>query len=478
MPAQPPIRPRPTPEELFAGLDERVRAVLADDGPIGRALTRAKTVPGSELAKLVGEMQAELAWLRGEKCLGERNTYADMFWGDRTPMSNFMSHLREPVLNKDRRALFVRALVVAQISKDGLWSDKTPGGHLLANEPCVYESVFGNLIPQVHLDAAYACSFLEDLSPTADLDWRYYRRVRVVEGSPGIPTGFDPLDQLTGGLRGVALIGGPPGAGKSTFLTNVIFNVLGKPGVGVVYVTAEEDKLVFYRRFHARAAGLPVNVVAAADPGPAEKGRLDTAEAELVPRLKKLQVMSGVRFRRENVRTEDFFRKLVEPMIRSHGRVLVVVDSLTAMDMIVRRQDSDDDCILRSQPGDFATDVTKLRVIRSVVDAFNHHGETRVTAAVVVPVSPKDAGGADPGLGVVRGSSDLVFAADQVFLLARDGDPTPAEVTPVRVHVAKARGGAEGVVRLGHDFGRATFVVPAEAPAGGRRGQAGKAKRA
>lgn len=73
-------------------------------------------------------------------------------------------------------------------------------------------------------------------------------------------------------------------------------------------------------------------------------------------------------------------------------------------------------------------------------------------------------------LADVRGSSDLVFEADQVILIQRDGEST-GEITPTVVRVAKSRDvGSEGEVRLDHHYRTSRFTEPGGPPEAGAAG--------
>ena len=61
----------------------------------------------------------------------------------------------------------------------------------------------------------------------------------ISEQSDGLETGFGPIDHSFRGLRGLVVVGGPPGRGKSTFVLNIAQNVSWMGNGPVVFYDTE-----------------------------------------------------------------------------------------------------------------------------------------------------------------------------------------------------------------------------------------------
>jgi archaellum biogenesis ATPase FlaH len=83
----------------------------------------------------------------------------------------------------------------------------------------------------------------------------------------GFSTGFDNLDEVTGGLRkgNLLILTGPPGAGKSTFARQIIDTVTEKEKVPCLYVSYDLSSEELQRKTISRLSGVPVSSILKGD---------------------------------------------------------------------------------------------------------------------------------------------------------------------------------------------------------------------
>lgn len=107
---------------------------------------------------------------------------------------------------------------------------------------------------------------------------------------PAIPTGIEPLDAATGGLqRTLTIVGALPGVGKSALFATMAGN-LARAGVKVGYFSLEDERRSLTMRLMARAARIPVFVLATRPLTAAQKGRLDAVVSDLYRETERIVV--------------------------------------------------------------------------------------------------------------------------------------------------------------------------------------------
>lgn len=95
--------------------------------------------------------------------------------------------------------------------------------------------------------------------PTAKDDWpEVFRQLCQSQESEflGLQTGFDKLDKATSGLRGLSVLGGLPGGGKSSFGLQVATEIARINAVPVLFYALEMSKFDLYIKAISRLSGL------------------------------------------------------------------------------------------------------------------------------------------------------------------------------------------------------------------------------
>jgi replicative DNA helicase len=159
------------------------------------------------------------------------------------------------------------------------------------------------------------------------------------------PTGFNPLDAyLSGGVRSgeLVLVGGPQGFGKTTFVLQVLRNIVAEGGHGV-YFSYEHDEYTVLERLIALEAGLRFGAEAVAMRRIREAlEAVDGSDKTLADKLagtiggkESVEIVRGYAerlfFARANGATSDLveIRDRINAIIESTGaRPVVVVDYL------------------------------------------------------------------------------------------------------------------------------------------------------
>ena len=282
-----------------------------------------------------------------------------------------------------------------------------------------------------------------NFTPAADLlpGWRG----DVLSGKPPTlyPVGTGALGRIEIGPGTVTLIGGPPGAGKTAFVMQLVADALRlTPTLKALVANVEMSPTALLDRQLARLSGIDLTTIRHRKLIPAHAERIDfgmAALAGIVGRLAFLRPPHAV----ENVaRSADAF-----------GADLIVLDYIQRI----------------APPGERGDRKTAVDALMEFVRGF---AEAGVAVVVVAAVGrQKDAKGRSgyDGLNLAsfRESSELEYGADDAYLLARGlrgrgGGDAAARQEPARRadgHPPSLRGGRAA-------------LRPGPRPAG--RGQAGR----
>lgn len=246
---------------------------------------------------------------------------------------------------------------------------------------------------------------------------------RVVTGSSimGLPTGFPQLDDLLNGLeRGLIVLAGEPGAGKTTFANLIAAQVAGS-GVPVLYVTYENSRNNLLLKHLCRLAGEPETD---ARRGLADIQKLADAAQEFAPAASLLYYVEAAADT-----TVDTIKAQALQIKRRHDapQVLVVVDYLQKM---AHTGGFDE---LRANVGMIAA---KLRDLSRVLDS-------PLLALASINRGGYNTKEKDPKMFNLKESGDIEYGADVVLMLSNvpneNGLPTIGR--PVKLRIEKNRAG-------------------------------------
>lgn len=278
-----------------------------------------------------------------------------------------------------------------------------------------------------------------------DAQARRSEREQTGEAVLGLRTGIPRLDQLLCGLnRGLYLLAGPPGGGKTSLALQLALNVAREhPVLFVTYENAASNLVTKALCSHAEVS--PRDVVR----GFADVGALEGAAGELGPQLRRLHLVEG-----DASLTVGRLRSIARHALEHHGasRGLVVFDYLQLAAKL-------------------SQELRTLTDVRSRVDALG--GELialsrRLDSPVLALSSQSRAGGGygrgggRAALDSLKESGDLEYAADvALFLTPEESDePAPSSPQPVRaleLAVKKNRHGPTGSVAVTFQAERGVF---------------------
>ncbi|HVT58949.1 MAG TPA: DnaB-like helicase C-terminal domain-containing protein [Thermoanaerobaculia bacterium] len=261
---------------------------------------------------------------------------------------------------------------------------------------------------------------------------RYDQRTATGQAVLGLRTGVPRLDGLLSGLhRGLYLLGGPPGMGKTAFALQVATHVARE--APVVYASFENSAASLLVKALCSRAGLNTLDVGRGFAPPAS---LEKAAAELQPVLQRLELLDG-----DGRLTVGRLRSRARRLLAEQGarRCLIVVDYLQLWAKTSR-------------------ELRDLSDTRSKVDTLG--GELISLAkqldSPVLAISSQSRagggygrGGGEAALDSFKESGDLEYSADVALFLtaAKERNAAPPAVA-VDLTVRKHRNGPKGTVEL------------------------------
>jgi replicative DNA helicase len=261
---------------------------------------------------------------------------------------------------------------------------------------------------------------------------RYDQRAETGEAVLGLRTGVPRVDGLLSGLnRGLYLLGGPPGMGKTTFALQTALHVARE--APVVYATFENSAVDLVLKALCARAGINPRDVRRGFVNP---GALTGAVAELAPLLAQLDIVDG-----DGRLTVGHLRARARRLLAARGarRCLIVVDYLQLWAKTSR-------------------ELRALSDVRAKVDTLG--GELIALAkqldSPVLALSSQSRagggygrGGGETALDSFKESGDLEYSADVALFLTEPKERT-AEPPAVALDltVRKHRNGPTGMVAL------------------------------
>jgi len=270
----------------------------------------------------------------------------------------------------------------------------------------------------------------------------YFDRVEATAGLPegvaGLATGFTDYDKLTDGLRGLAILAGRPGMGKSALAANIALHVARtKP---VYFLSMEMDADEIYARFFAIAGDIDTT---AQRRGLRPGGMNAKQWARFVKTTGELSKYPIFLDARGTVKLPWLHRR-VERLMRRHADLgLVVVDYLQLM-------------VSESKNSNRQEEVSQIA--RGLKNLSMDLG-VPVLALAQLSRAPEMRANKRPTPADLRESGEIEQAADSVTFIYRDAvyHPETLMFNSAELIVAKQRAGATGTVTLYFDASRTLF---------------------
>jgi DnaB-like helicase C terminal domain len=340
---------------------------------------------------------------------------------------------------------------------------------------CDYDLVLGQFIPKGLVHWANHFDYVSNANPSALPDWDYFLTLlgdAHQSRSNGLYTGIRAYDEATNGLRGLTILAGPTGAGKSTLALNFAVGVLRQnPRASVVFFELEVKKEVLYRKLLSLESGVDyATLVSGARDGPeasAISKAIERLRSEILPRLRVVGALEfpagfparpGYRERQEMKRLiQDHLDSCTEPP----SALFVVVDGLAGLkyDEPVSYADENDRTGTYRELSDLEADSERLNSMMLLRDHYQRGFAEGHFALLVIARVRKLERDRRVEISDVAGKADIVFNADSVLLLQTEKDGTLSDsVTPTRLTVAKVRdGGQRGDLLLEHHHRTSSF---------------------
>ena len=248
---------------------------------------------------------------------------------------------------------------------------------------------------------------------------RSQRRAETGKPTLGIPTGLKSLDTALGGLRtGLHIVGGAPGAGKTTFAVQIV-NHAAAAGTPILYITFENSPTNLLAKALAAQARIDCADI---DKGFSDLKKLRTAANDLDSALMRMAFLEG----HSKLSVSTIRARAIPVMARWQSQTcLIVIDYL--------------------QRAAYCLGFEQLRHNVSALAGQLRDLSTRLDSPVLALSSLSRSGygdGKSAGMDNLKESGDLEFSADSVMLLeGEDKRQVAPPARAVRLRVVKNRYG-------------------------------------
>jgi replicative DNA helicase len=241
----------------------------------------------------------------------------------------------------------------------------------------------------------------------------------------GIPTGFDPLDQiLLGGLRsGLYLVYGSTSVGKTTWLRQIADHMASQ-GQPVIYVSTDMSAFELWAKSIARQMKVPVREVLTGGLAPESVAKSNEDYQFTAKHLWTLE--AGVRFDAKQL------GELVQNMMRGLSkRPVIIIDHIGGLHLTSNG----------SSGGNGSKETTQ-----SVLTALKHgSNEWNLPIIAAIPYFLKE----NPNLFLMEAISDVIIVLE--------GSSANQSSDEVKLIIEKNRNGSAGEVTLQFDKEKASF---------------------
>jgi hypothetical protein len=251
-----------------------------------------------------------------------------------------------------------------------------------------------------------------------------------VQGLIGLATGVPGLDEHTNGLRGLVIVGGSPGSGKSSLSIQAGVGTARRHlanNTAVLFISLDMDAIEIQARIMSNLSGLDWSVLRRGSPGCRDRpggphfnledaAKFEAAKTELAGETgRRIRVLGrkdlpGVL---DAGRLAHLLAETKAAAGASKGLMIVDYIQLLEPPAVVAKQ------------GDLSCDRWRVQLLRDVVARSSPEGADTVVAVSECRKPPDSKTSWGGMLADVMGSARTTYAADSVLLLRK---PTPGEV--------------------------------------------------
>jgi hypothetical protein len=308
-----------------------------------------------------------------------------------------------------------------------------------------YDAVLGDLVPnelreEVHRRHAQL-TYSEGTNARALDDWDVYLHELATQQAReqplGLPTGQNSLDQKLGGIRGLTVIAGGVGVGKTSLALSISIAALREtPDLAVLYYSLDMPKSTVFDWLICHEANVSLRSLRKGTLAPEEVQSVEAAKrrlrSDILPRLRIVERPTPLN--RQAFTQHRIYQDLTQLMKAARvKRVLTMIDLFHLMDV----------------PNDISTDNERNEFRLDSLRSFSD--PDRFPVIVLSKVRKAHAERKVLTTDDLYGSVDLAFQADNVLLMEKAGESSAA-TTPTVVRIVKGRDAELGNVKLNFHF--------------------------
>jgi replicative DNA helicase len=318
-------------------------------------------------------------------------------------------------------------------------------------EKVIYKKDDFDDLPEVRLEPA----FMENIKPATDYLDTFYNELGSGEEYLGLRTGIDKLDNKTLGLRGLIVLAGSPGAGKTSFALQLAFGVC-EHLTPVIFYSLEQTRKQILSIILSQISGISGKDIMLQGKAliddkignftPEERQVLKTAKESIENKLDSFYIRSyeedqpGISL--------DILEEEIKGIQLRHGKkVLVIVDQVQDLDLKLQDKDKPDlgyrDQI--DKEGQIIRGLSKIvNKTGACILGVSHLNKTSVKENTTGKETVKK-----PSLHGIKGSVDLIYKPESVWGLYSPSDDNDKDKTrDVNLVIMKARDYALGDIEF------------------------------
>jgi replicative DNA helicase len=432
--------------------------ILHKDGPFGKALLTVSDPP-TEFGRLHKSLRQEFEKLRDDKCWKKE-------FPDNNARKQRLQELLREYLPVDRDNGQILRLLIALHERipEEKWFYSRPWEQFVARHT-EFEYVLGDAIPQVIRDVAADSAYSDNLNSSALEDWPAFvlRLDQIKQHSlPGLKTGLSALDEAILGLRGLTVLAGETGVGKSALALFLAVGVLKQDSAtAVLFYSMELSKTEIFMRFTSLMSGTPYRTLLGMKPSEL-KSVISGVEANGGKQfLSRLRVHEIRQTAYAPPLSEEAIRKQIKECLGLPGirRILIIIDPIQRLDVYTDLAGPDGETQQRRLT-DLEADEERVRMLTRL-QKLTHSQEFPEGHPILAisGVRKPDYHRNRLSVSDIRGRADLGYEANTILLLEQRPDAAAdADVVPVYLNVAKARDGTKrGDILLDYCHSTSTF---------------------